>query len=142
LLRRATIVAVTLDAVPFVISYLTDDVGANRRFYGEFLGLQLHTEPGLEDAFFLAGREGVRLQILRGPAAFAEIGREPVVPSSGMLILGVDTAADLEELRQRASEYGVEELAERRADRAASFLDPDGRLVTVQLFHRVHRFHD
>jgi catechol 2,3-dioxygenase-like lactoylglutathione lyase family enzyme len=50
------------EPVPFVISYFTCDLAANRRFYGEFLGLSLRSEPGLEDVFFLAGTEPVRLE--------------------------------------------------------------------------------
>jgi catechol 2,3-dioxygenase-like lactoylglutathione lyase family enzyme len=129
--------------VPFVPSYFTDDVEANRAFYGGFLGLRLHTEPGLEAEFFLAGSEQVRIQILRGPAAFAEIGGAPVVPSSGLIMFGVESGEELDALRQRAAACGVQESVPLSGDvgSVARFLDPDGRLVIIQRFRPDARFH-
>jgi catechol 2,3-dioxygenase-like lactoylglutathione lyase family enzyme len=46
----------TSPPVPFVISYFTRDIPANRRFYGQVLGLELHSD--LEDVYFLCGATG------------------------------------------------------------------------------------
>lgn len=126
---------------PFVISYYTLDLQANRRFYGEFLGIPLHSHPGLEDVFFLCGTEPVRMQILLPPEGFGQ-GDQPA--SSGSVLLGVETSDELTAIRRRAADLGIPEHPDDRqgAPPVARFLDPDGRMVIVQLFDRRHRFHD
>lgn len=128
-------------ATPFVISYYTRDVQANRRFYGDFLGIPLHSHPGLEDAFFLCGTESVRMQILLPPEG---LGRAEEAISTGLVLLGVQTNDELIAIRRRADELGIPDHTddETQLPPAARFLDPDGRVVIVQLFDPSQRFHD
>lgn len=139
--RRSRSATPRFSATPFVISYFTRDIDANRRFYGDFLGMHLHTEPGLEQVFFLCGHEDVRMQILLLPA---ELEQAAAPISSGLVILGVATAEELSEVRRRAQRLRIPEQAARQGEaaRVARFLDPDGRIIIVQLFNGSRRFHD
>jgi catechol 2,3-dioxygenase-like lactoylglutathione lyase family enzyme len=114
--------------VPYVISYFTEDLAANRRFYGEVLGLELQSE--LADVYFLCGSDAVRLQILiRDPT---RTGRRAT--STGLVLIGVDTQDELDAIRARAEAAGVAE--------AVGYADPDGRIVLLQVFNRRKPFHD
>jgi catechol 2,3-dioxygenase-like lactoylglutathione lyase family enzyme len=116
-------------AVPFVISYFTDDLAANRRFYGDVLGLRLDSE--LPETYFLCGTESVRLQILVVDPD--RPGRRE--PSSGLVLVGVDSAAHQQEIAARAAAAGV-------ASVDGGLVDPDGRIVIVRTVDPVRRFHD
>lgn len=128
-------------ATPFVISYYTRDLQANRRFYGDFLGIPLQSHPGLEDAFFLCGTESVRMQILLPPDG---LGQAEESTSTGLVLLGVQTSDELMAIRRRASDLGIPDHTDDQPElpRVARFLDPDGRVVIVQLFDPSQRFHD
>jgi catechol 2,3-dioxygenase-like lactoylglutathione lyase family enzyme len=113
---------------PYVVSYFTDDLDSNRRFYGEVIGLDLHSD--LPDVYFLAGAGGWRLQILRTDAD--RPGRQTV--SSGLVLIGVQTEEELASLHARLQAAGLDE--------ADGYRDPDGRIVMVRLFDPSYPFHD
>jgi catechol 2,3-dioxygenase-like lactoylglutathione lyase family enzyme len=47
---------------PYVISYFTDDLASNRRFYGDVVGLPIHSD--LPDIYFLAGAGGWKKTVI------------------------------------------------------------------------------
>lgn len=85
---------------PYVVSYFTDDLDSSR-FYGEVVGLELHSD--LPDVYFLAGTGGWRLQILR--TAPDRPGRQTV--SSGLVLIGVQTKEELAALHSRLRGAGL-----------------------------------
>src|SRR2546421_769264 len=113
---------------PYVITYFTNDLEANRRFYGEVIGLPLHTD--LPDVYFLAGSGGWRLQILRVDPD--RPGRDRV--SAGLVLFGVQTEEELADFHAR--------LRAARLDEGDGYRDPDGRIVMAQLFDPAFPFHD
>jgi catechol 2,3-dioxygenase-like lactoylglutathione lyase family enzyme len=113
---------------PFVITYFTDDLEANRRFYGDVLGLPLHSD--LPDVYFLCGSSGWRLQFLRTDAD--RPGRQST--SSGLILFGLESEEELAEFHARLRDAGLEE--------DDGYRDPDGRIVMAQLFDPRHPFHD
>lgn len=117
-----------LSPTPFVFTYFTDDVGANRKFYGEVLGFELRSEH--PDLYFVCGSGRSRLQILRTDD---RPGRTTV--SSGLVMLGFDSGAELAAFREGAIARGA-------AHDGEVFSDPDGRLVISQVFDRENPFHD
>lgn len=114
-------------ASPYVITYFTDDLHANRRFYGEVVGLPLHTD--LPDVYFLAGTGGWRLQLLR---VDERPGRRKA--SSGMVLFGFETESELAAFHARMRAAGLED--------EDGYRDPDGRIVMAQLFDPESPFHD
>lgn len=113
---------------PFVITYFTDDLAANREFYGGILGLPQQSE--LPDTYVLLGNGGWRLQILRIEPG--RPGRETV--SSGLVLIGVEDGDELAELHTRLRAHGLSE--------SDGYRDPDGRIVMLQLFDASRPFHD
>jgi catechol 2,3-dioxygenase-like lactoylglutathione lyase family enzyme len=111
-----------------VITYFTDDLDANRRFYEEVVGLELHSE--LPDVYFLCGTGGWRLQILKIDPD--RPGRQAV--SSGLVLFGVETEDELTAFHARLQAAGCDE--------GDGYRDPDGRIVMAQLFDPTHPFHD
>ena len=113
---------------PYVITYFTNDLPANRRFYGDLIGLQLHSD--MPDVYFLAGNGAWRLQFLQTDSA--REGRETV--SSGLVLFGVDTTEELHACQARLDEAGLSE--------GDGYRDPDGRIVMLHVFDPAHPFHD
>ena len=113
---------------PYVITYFTNDLAANRHFYGDVVGLALHSD--LPDVYFLCGAGGWGLQILRTEPD--RPGRDEV--SSGLILFGVETEAELEAFHARLRGAGLEE--------GDGYRDPDGRIVMAQVFNPAHPFHD
>ena len=128
------------EPTPFVITYFTHDLAANRRFYGDLLGLELHSEQ--PDTYFLCGSHPTRLQVLAAGPQHGFAASDP--PSSGLVVVGVDTAEELGRLRDRLVAAGIDEEV-RQCEAGAqlkSYSDPDGRSVVLQLFNRNKPFHD
>jgi catechol 2,3-dioxygenase-like lactoylglutathione lyase family enzyme len=113
---------------PYVITYFTNDLEANRRFYGDVIGLPLHSD--LADVYFLAGAGGWRLQILQVEPD--RPGRDTV--SSGLVLFGVQTEEELSALHARLQAAGLSE--------GDGYRDPDGRIVMVKCFDPAYPFHD
>lgn len=128
------------EPTPFVITYFTHDLAANRRFYGDVLGLELHSER--PDTYFLCGSDAARLQILAAGSQHGFAASDP--PSSGLVTVGIDTPEELGRLRERLVAAGIdEELRQGEAGaQLTSYSDPDGRSVVLQLFNRSKPFHD
>lgn len=112
---------------PYVITYFTEDLAANRKFYGETVGLPLHSD--LPDVYFLCGTGGWRLQLLR---VDDRPGRGEV--SSGMVLFGFETEAALAGFHARMQAAGLID--------EDGYRDPDGRIVMAQVFDRQAPFHD
>jgi catechol 2,3-dioxygenase-like lactoylglutathione lyase family enzyme len=113
---------------PYVITYFTEDLDANRRFYGEVVGLELFSE--LPDVYFLCGTGAWRLQILRTDPD--RPGRQAV--SSGLVLFGLETQDELAAFHARLRAAGFKEKD--------GYRDPDGRIVLAQLFDPTYPFHD
>lgn len=114
-------------ASPYVITFFTADLDANRHFYGDVVGLSLHTElPGV---YFLAGSGGWRLQLLQ---VDDRPGRRQ--PSSGMVLFGFQTESELDAFHARMRAAGLED--------EDGYRDPDGRIVMGQLYDPGSPFHD
>lgn len=113
---------------PFVISYFASDLAAARRFYEDVIGLPVNSD--LPDVYFLAGAGPWRLQFLQVEPA--RPGRDTV--SSGLVLLGLETPAELEALHARLRSQGLRE--------DDGYRDPDGRIVIAQLYNPARSFHD
>lgn len=113
---------------PYVITYFTNDLEANRRFYGDLIGLPLHRDlPGV---YFICGTGGWRLQILQTDPD--RPGRQAV--SSGLVLFGVETEEELAAFHGRLRSACLHE--------DDGYRDPDGRIVMVQRFDPARPFHD
>jgi catechol 2,3-dioxygenase-like lactoylglutathione lyase family enzyme len=113
---------VQVERVDFV-SFLTQDIGRAKEFYGETLGLELETE-GPDDMEFRAGQ--VTLDIFNA----ASIG-QPFAPSPAGLALRV---ADVDAARTELEAKGVEfdgETIETSVCKQAWFKDPDGNALML-----------
>jgi catechol 2,3-dioxygenase-like lactoylglutathione lyase family enzyme len=113
---------------PYVLTFFTEDLESNRRFYGDLIGLPIQSE--LPEVYFLAGTGAWRVQILHTDPD--RPGRQKVSP--GMVLFGVETEDELAALHARLRAAGLNE--------EDGYRDPDGRIVMMQVFDPSDPFHD